>query len=76
MGNLCSICQMFAAIQVDASDMRILSLPSIDVIRKIGGCILQNLPQIDYEIDTIVAHMLELDSKSMSKLIERTKDKI
>jgi adenine-specific DNA-methyltransferase len=58
--------------QVNASDMRILPLPSIEIIRKIGKRILQDLPQIGHDLDTIVAHMLELDSELVNALIERT----
>jgi len=43
--------------------MRILPLPSIEIIGKIGKSIFQNLPQIGHILDMIVAHILELDSE-------------
>lgn len=54
--------------QVNASDMRILPLPSIEIIRKIGKCIFQNLLHIGHDLDTIVAHILELDSDVVNEL--------
>lgn len=47
--------------QVNASDMRILPLPSIEIIREIGVYLLQRLPPIGTELDTIVAQILQLD---------------
>jgi adenine-specific DNA-methyltransferase len=58
--------------QVNASDMRILPLPPLDIIRQIGKRMLQSLPQIGGELDIIVAEILELDSKLINNLIERT----
>jgi adenine-specific DNA-methyltransferase len=57
--------------QVNASDMRILPLPSIELIRRLGKHILQNPPQIGNELDKIVAQILQFDSEFRTGLNER-----
>lgn len=56
--------------QVNASDIRILPLPSIETIRKIGERILQGFPQIGCELDTIVAQILNLDLELVRKFVK------
>jgi len=54
--------------QVNASDIRILPLPSTDAIRKIGTYVQQKKPTIGSELDRVVARMLELDLNMIDEL--------
>jgi adenine-specific DNA-methyltransferase len=46
--------------QVNASDIRILPLPSLDVIRKLGLRVLQRKPAIGHELDQVVTEILQI----------------
>lgn len=75
--NTCLIDNYFRTLngntQVNAIDIKSLSFPSIDKIVEIGCTILDKKPKIGYELDTIVAKILNLDPKLIDRLFKREK---
>jgi adenine-specific DNA-methyltransferase len=57
--------------QVNASDIRILPLPSGDTIREIGAYIMRRKPSIGDELDKAIAGILDLDPKIVDELIHK-----
>ena len=59
--------------QVNASDIRILPLPSGDAIRKIGAYVMRKKPLIGDKLDKAIAEILELDPNIVDELVQRNK---
>lgn len=59
--------------QVNASDIRILPLPSGDAIREIGAYIIRKKPSIGDELDKAITEILELEPDIVDELIQRNK---
>ena len=63
--------------QVNASDLRVLPLPSLEVIRQVGKCVSAEQPGIGLSLDTAVAGVLGISNRSVRQLCEadgRNKD--
>ena len=63
--------------QVNASDLRVLPLPSLEVIRQVGKCVSAEQPGIGLSLDTAVAGVLGISNRIVRQLYEadgRNKD--
>ncbi len=56
--------------QVNASEINLLPLPDIDIIRKIGKSYLDNKEQDSLELDRFVSEFIDIDSMLINRLTE------
>lgn len=60
--------------QVNATDIRLLPLPSIDKIREIGNYVRKTQPKIGFELDSIISKILNIDREIINRLNEGEKE--
>ena len=59
--------------QVNATDIRSMPFPPLDAVREIGEIVWRKKPAIGYELDRIVAEVLNIDAELVEELNERKK---
>ncbi len=58
--------------QVNASDLRVLPFPSLDLIEEIGNVVRVRKPEIGFEMDSIVADIIGMDNRIIERLYEKS----